>query len=137
MIEGRKPMESKSSVKADLKTKTLKPSGSDLETEKRAYSGIWEGWMCRNATFDVKVAVFNLTQNGATVAYAQANDSRGKYGATITTEFDKDGLKGKFSYGAELILGMREDGNMNIMWKMKSNWCSGVLKQTMSPPAGL
>jgi len=68
------------------------------------------------------------------VEYASGSESRGSYSAIITAEFDTYGLKGKLPYGADLILGMRSDGNMNIMIKHKSIWCSGVLKQKQIPP---
>ncbi|MBT7892418.1 MAG: prolyl oligopeptidase family serine peptidase [Deltaproteobacteria bacterium] len=128
------PADSNSTVKAALTTTALMPLNPDITAEKRAFGGIWEGWMCRNATHDSKVAVFYLNNESASVEYASGSESRGSYSAIITAEFDTYGLKGKLPYGADLILGMRSDGNMNIMIKHKSIWCSGVLKQKQIPP---
>mgnify|MGYP003701001505 CR=1 FL=1 len=123
--------ESKSLRKAKLpgSLRIEKPS-KGIRSELRAYSGVWSGWLCRNGTTDVKVAVKRVTRTGAAVVYAVAArrikprhfDVAAKWKAGVL-EFDLP------RSSAVVYLRRRPDGNLDIKWERWPRWCTGVLNK--------
>lgn len=132
---GLKVAPSGSPVAAPLPDVTLVPATSGTSAEHAAYGGIWDGWMCRNRTVDVKIAVTNVTDTGATVYYASGSGSFGAYShPPVEFRFAGDVLRGTFDNGIDLILGMRPDGHMNVKYDA-ARWCTGILENTKPLPS--
>ena len=114
-------------MKAELPPVKLAPAAPSIAPAHAAYGGVWEGWMCRDRVVDLKIAVTDVTDTGATVAYASGSKSFGSFEhPPITARFSGDVLRGTFGNGVDLILGMRSDGNMNVKYDAE-NWCTGIL----------
>ncbi|WP_028795342.1 hypothetical protein [Thalassobaculum salexigens] len=125
---------SSSPVKAELPPVKLTPAAPTITPAHAAYGGIWEGWMCRDRVVDLKIAVTEVTDAGATVSYASGSTSFGSFEhPPITARFSGDVLRGTFRNGVDLILGMRSDGNMNVKYDAE-NWCTGILRNTAPLP---
>ena len=131
---GLTPSASTSSVKAELPPMTLTPAALETEPESAAFGGIWEGWRCSDKGFDMKIAVLDVTNDGATVHYAAAAaDAFGPRYAEIPVHFSEDILRGTVSIGKkafDFVLGMRADAHMNV----KVGPCTGILAQTKAVP---
>lgn len=131
---GLRPGPSSSPVKAALPTVNLTPAATTVAASHAAYGGVWEGWMCRDRVVDLKIAVTDVTDTGATVSYASGSTSFGSFEhPPITARFSGDVLRGTFQNGVDLILGMRADSNMNVKYDAES-WCTGVLRNTTPLP---
>ena len=89
--------------------------------------------MCRDKVVDVKVVVLDLTNDGATVHYASGAKSFGNFKTKIAARFSRDVLTGTFPNGADLVLGMRPDGHMNVKYDT-DRWCTGIMQRTKSLP---
>lgn len=132
------PGPSNSPVKATRPTLSLSPAAADTREERSEYGGLWEGWMCRDKVRDVVVAVARVTNEGAEVEFSTGNKRWGKFSSTLSMKFDESGevLCGTFPSEQALMLGMRGDGHMNVMWAHPGRWwCSGIMRRTQVPPA--
>ncbi|WP_260295231.1 hypothetical protein [Sedimenticola hydrogenitrophicus] len=135
--QGLIPGPSNSPVKAKMPSVSLTPIANKMTSERAAFGGVWEGWMCRNKVVDVKVAVRELTNEGAMVDYASGAQSFGSFNITLSAQFSGDVLRGTLPSASgrpDLILGMRSDGHMNVKWDNGTNWCTGVMERTASLP---
>jgi hypothetical protein len=128
---------SNSPIKAKLPEIAMGPVAQNTRPELAAFGGIWEGWMCRNRVTDVKIAIHDVSNGEATLTYASGNPSYNNYYSTAAARFDGRTLRGSLSNGAEIILAMRADGNMNIKYQQPENWCTGVLRQTKNLPTAM
>lgn len=126
------PSDSKSAVKALLPNVAFNSVNTDTNTEKGRLSGIWEGWMGYGAHIDVKIGVYDVSNDNIIVEFAQGSEGHGLYNEKITLNFDGDLLIGKDTTGAELFIELRPDGHMNIGKRNNPNFCTGVLKQTLA-----
>ena len=126
---------SNSPVKAKPPTLSLAPAAVGTSADRAKFGGVWEGWMCRHRSADVKLAVTKVTNEGAEVEYASGSERFGAYDHTMSTRFDGDVLRGEFPDEAELILGMRPDRHMNVKFDRPGrNWCTGIMQRTQAPP---
>ena len=128
---------SNSPVKARPIEISLTPAADGTPSQRAVFGGTWNGWMCRNRTFDVKLAVAEVDIEGARIEYSVGSERSGTFAATITARFDGDVLRGPFPRGAaELIVGMRPDGHMNIKYsRLKGDgWCTGIMQRVKSLP---
>ena len=126
---------SSSPVKALPPTLPLAPAAVGTSADRAKFGGVWEGWMCRRRRMDVKIAITNLTNEGAEVEYASGSERFGAYNHTMSTLFESDVLRGEFPNGAQLILGMRPDGHMDVKFDRPGrNWCTGIMQRTQAPP---
>ena len=99
------------------------------------YGGLWEGWMCRARFRDVKVAIANVTSEGAQVEYSANDDKYPAFNVTLSMEFDGDVLQELVHNSAYLTLGMRPDGHMNVKFEVPNRWwCSGIMQRSQAPP---
>lgn len=139
---GLRPGLSTSPLKAEFSGEVVLTSAEPGTPEEyAAYGGIWEGWMCRDAIVDAKVAISNITATGASINYASAAETwrsiyaGGVFNRSTSASFEGDTLQGTLAKGVNLILGMRPDGHLNVKWEQytKGNWCTGILKKTKSP----
>ena len=112
------------------------PAAAGTPAELASYGGVWEGWRCRNRTVDLIVVVTRVTSEGADVGYAAGGERFGNTNVTLSAKFEGDVLRARFPRGAELILGMREDGNMNVKveWQNGNRWCTGILRRSQASP---
>lgn len=135
-----KPQVSNSLNKARLSSaiKISKPS-ENLPKDISFFSGIWAGAICHGFS-DVKIAVTELTVDGAAITYSLGNYT----GSFNNQEYKADILDGELAgetkTGFTIILGKRtKDENLNIKWvrgddKEQSapttpKICYGVLKR--------
>ena len=129
---GLAPSASNSTIKAMLPPVMLAPAADKTAPELAAFGGVWEGWRCPNKAVDTKIAVREVTNDGATVDYA-AGGSFGTSNAMIAVRYSGDVLRGTINIGGstlDFILGMRSDGHMNV----KIGPCTGIMRQTEAPP---
>jgi dienelactone hydrolase len=126
---------SESSVAAELP-----PQAAALAQQATApaglaqWGGIWSGWACRTAGCDIKLAVRDLSAEGATVTYVGASPLQ-----TVVDEapgrFENNELHVPLKTGAELVLRLRKDGDMELgIWRPQAQLLSvGLLSRR--PPA--
>ena len=130
-----KPGPSASSAKAKPPTLPLTPAATGTPDDRANYGGLWEGWMCRDQIRDVKVAISNVTSEGAQVEYRTRDDKYGAFNATLSVKFKGDVLQGLPKNAAYLTFGLRPDGHMNVKYEVPNRWwCSGILRRTQAPP---
>lgn len=135
-----KPQVSQSLNKASL-SPSIKITKPDVNLSKNIsfFSGVWAGSIC-NGFSDVKIAVKELTAEGASITYSLGNYT----GNFNDQEYDADVLDGELAgqtkTGFKIILGKRtKDKHLNIKWlrgddKQQSasttpKICYGVLKR--------
>ena len=132
---GLAPGASNSPVKAMLPRVMLEPAADETAPERAAFGGVWEGWLGRDKTIDIIVAVRKVTNNGAKVDYSVGSASFDKYNTTISSRFVGDTLQGTFGNGARLILSVRSDGHMNVKYELGSAAPTGIMQRTQAPPS--
>ncbi|MBV8156050.1 MAG: hypothetical protein JO278_00240 [Dyella sp.] len=129
------PAPSESEVAAELppSVSTLSPDTS-LAPELSRWSGTWNGWSCRDALCDVRIAIHRLTATGAVVDYAAVSASQ-KVNETAEARFAGDELQMRLSTGAKLWLRFRPDGDMEMsLWRPDDQLLSlGVLSRRPMP----
>lgn len=127
--DGLRPGPSRSPIKAKPPTLPLIPAAKGTPAHLVSYGGVWEGWMCRKKSVDLKLAITEVTSEGAEVEYSYGSKRFGNVNHRLSTRFDDDVLRGRLPNGAELILGMRNDGHMNVKWERseRNAWCTGIL----------
>ena len=93
------PAPSESEVASELPPSVAAlPPDASLPPALSRWSGTWNGWSCRDALCDSRVAIYNLTASGAVVDYAAASASQ-----TIN-----DNVEARF-VGDELQMRLRTD----------------------------
>ena len=124
-----RPGPSRSPVKAEPPTLRMLPAAAGTPAELASFGGVWEGWMCRKRSVDLKVAVTGVTGERAEIEYSYGSKRFGTFNRLLSARFDGDVLRASFPNGAELILGMRDDGHMNVKWERseRNAWCTGIL----------
>lgn len=97
---------------------SVQPPGPALDGHPGArWSGVWQGWACRAAQCDVKVAVERLSGDTATVVYAGANATQ-RITERGEARFINNELQMTLRNGATLLLRLREDGDMDLsLWR--------------------
>jgi hypothetical protein len=127
---GLKPGRSSSDEIAKLPNDVnISKPGNDVPSAISGLSGIWDGWMCKNAAGSVSVAVENLKPAGGTMVYAFASTKFGQ--KPSSKRFDVKLINGNELQGnwdnATITIRQRPDGNMDIRWDLDANWCTGIL----------
>jgi len=91
---------------------SIQTPGGDVSEDKRAWSGIWEGFCGHRA---VEIAVEQVDLYGAQIMYVAAvpGDSIAE---RVQLRFVDDELRGTMSGGARLAFRLRSDGIVDIMW---------------------
>lgn len=110
----------------------ITPPGSDIPAAKAAFSGRWTGWMCEKRHCSVKVAVEQITAEGATVVYASVSDSREQYTDRLTMTFRGDELWGRLGGGAQVAIRLRANGDMELIWGSDGELQPGILTKILS-----
>ena len=100
---------SESPVSAVLPDLAVLPPASGVSPNKARWSGVWSGWACQWQACDVKLAVENVTNEGASIVYAGASDSAA-FAERAQALFVGDELKVTLSTGTTLSFRIRSDG---------------------------
>jgi len=113
---------------ADLKVLPPDPS---LAPGKARWSGLWKGWACFARACDIRMAVQDVSDQGATLVYAGANDAQGRFSDRLEGAFVGNELHARRSTGAKLVLRLRASGDMEMsLWSPQDTLLSaGVLTQ--------
>jgi len=82
-----------------------------LPPQRRAWSGIWEGW---SGNVSIAIAVEEVAADGATVYYAAARPGD-SYSDRMVMAFEGEELRGRTGGGAHLALRLRDDGVIDVM----------------------
>lgn len=122
---------SESSVAAVLPLPVhVTPPAPDLATGRSAFSGLWKGWACPNASCDIQVAIARVDDLGASVVYAGANGWQGLIQDRAEGQFVGAELQTSLGTGVMLVLRLRADGDMDMsLWREKRLLSVGVLSQ--------
>ncbi|CAA2101807.1 alpha/beta hydrolase family protein [Variovorax paradoxus] len=121
---------SESSVAAELPPQSAALAEQAVApTGLAQWGGIWRGWACQAAGCDIKVAIRDLSVEGATVTYAGASQLQ-----TVVDEapgrFENDELHMRLKTSADLVLRLRKDGDMELgIWRNGSLLSAGVLSR--------
>jgi dienelactone hydrolase len=104
-----------------------------LPPERSSWHGLWTGWACANRLCDVRLAVEQVSQTQATLAFAMASPLDALLTERATGQFVGDELQVPFGSGARLVLRRRPDGDMELTyWRSeKLLLYAGVLTQKM------
>lgn len=110
---------------------TLTPPDASVPPARARFAGLWQGWACRNAWCDVKLAVEQVSADTARITYAGANTAQGLIVDRTEARFEGDELVAQLRTGAKLAMRLRADGDMEIsLWRAESTLLSvGVLSQ--------
>ena len=129
---GLKAGPSNSPVKAKPPTLPPVPAAAGTPAGPASYGGVWEGWMCRRKSVDLKLAISNVTSEGAVIEYSYGSKRFGNINRMLSGRFDGDVLRARLPNGADLIFGMRDDGHMNLKWERseRNAWCTGILARS-------
>jgi dienelactone hydrolase len=128
---GLQPTNSNSPIKAALLKNTISAKAISTKPELTRFLGVWEGWMGVNAHIDVRAAVSDISDQGATIILAQGSNNKGKYQEKLTLKFDNNLLRGIDTAGTKFYFEVRPDGHMNIGWMNEVSWCTGVLQKRL------
>ena len=106
----------------------LQPDASIAAASAR-WSGIWRGWACFGRACDIKIAIEQVSDTRATLAYAGANALQGQVNDRVEGTFAGDELRAQLHTGSTLVLRLRESGDMEMsLWKPHDRLVSaGVL----------
>ncbi|WP_458764887.1 alpha/beta hydrolase family protein [Cupriavidus basilensis] len=108
------PAPSESEVASELPPSVAAlPPDASLPPALSRWSGTWNGWSCRDALCDSRVAIYNLTASGAVVDYAAASASQ-TINDNVEARFVGDELQMRLRTGATLSLRLRPDGDMEM-----------------------
>jgi hypothetical protein len=109
MVSARSYQEELTVLPSDVSIET---PADDLDYDKRALSGVWEGFCGKRA---VEIAVERVDETSAQVVYVAAvkGDS---FTERVELRFVGDELRGTLSGGARLAFRLRSDGIVDIMW---------------------
>lgn len=104
-----------------------------LPPERASWHGLWTGWACGNRLCDVRLAVEQVSQTQATLAFGMVSPLDAPFTERAVGQFVGDELQVPFGSGARLVLRKRSDGDMELSyWKSeKLLLYAGVLTQKM------
>jgi hypothetical protein len=135
-----KPQASQSLNEASLSPEIIiSDPDVDLPKDISFFSGIWAGAIC-NGFSDVKIAVRELNNEGASIIYSLGNYTGSFNNQEYNASISDGELVGRTKTGFKIILGKRtKDKHLNIKWlrgddKQQSasttpETCYGVLKR--------
>ena len=103
----------------------ITPPAADVSSDKARWSGIWNGWACRAALCDVKIAIEKVSEATATLTYVGANAEQGVISDRGEAQFVADELVFKVKTGAKLALRLRTNGQMELsLWRPETQLLS-------------
>lgn len=115
----------------------LAPDGA-LPPSKTRWSGRWSGWVGAYRLGDIKLAVEELSDQGATLVYAIGSAAHGAFSERLQARFSADELQGTLADGRELSLRIREGGVLDfLLTRNKAMTLAGVLSKDGSGPPRL
>ena len=108
-----------------------------LPPERASWHGLWTGWACGNRLCDVRLAVEQVSQTQATLAFGMVSPLDAPFTERAVGQFVGDELQVPFGSGARLVLRKRSDGDMELSyWKSeKLLLYAGVLTQKLPASA--
>jgi hypothetical protein len=102
------PDESTSSIEAVLPPHVIHPPAQDLPADIRAWSGRWRGSGGYGAVIDLKLAVEEVSIEGATILYSAAKSSAWPpYSVRVKAQMDDGELVGQTKAGAWVVYRFR------------------------------
>ena len=104
-----------------------------LPPQRASWHGLWTGWACGNRVCDVRIAVEQVSQTQATLAFAMVSPLDIPLTERAIGQFVGDELHVPLGSGARLVLRRRADDDMEFSyWKPEKKLLSaGVLTQKM------
>jgi len=99
---------------------------------KTAYLGLWEGWMCRNKSYDIKLAVIRVEAETAAIVYAGASLDKAPHVERVTARFVGPALVTDLDDYRRLSLELRRDGHLNVKGEAvpyHDRWRVGVMNR--------
>ncbi len=111
---------------ADLQ---ITPPAANLPAANAAWSGIWSGWACRKRSCDTKLAVEQVTAEGATIVYSFASQTVPPHVERTNARFVGHTLQAGLSGGARIMYRMRPDGALDFLWTNDQDWSTGILSR--------
>ncbi|WP_345944677.1 prolyl oligopeptidase family serine peptidase [Variovorax sp. dw_954] len=102
-----------------------------LPASRQRWSGTWSGWACAARICDVRLAVEQVTDQGATIVYAAASSAMGRYSERFDARFNADGeLQGTLTNGRQLVFRLRDAGVMEFLSRRSATeFAAGVLSR--------
>lgn len=126
------PGPSESDVAATLpaEVKVLPPDAS-LSSTRARWSGIWNGWACFARQCDIHIAMEQVSEQQATLAYVGASATQEQITDRVEASFVGDELHAHMRTGNKLVLRLRDSGDMEMsLWNPEGKLRSaGVLTQ--------
>ncbi|HYP69730.1 MAG TPA: alpha/beta hydrolase [Variovorax sp.] len=124
------PSESDVAAVLPADVKVLPPDAA-LAPAKARWSGIWNGWSCFARQCDIHIAVEQVSEARATLAYVGANALQGQITDRAEASFVGDELHAQLRTGNKLVLRLRDSADMEMsLWNPEGKLLSaGVLTQ--------
>lgn len=121
-------MPSTSKVEAILPAIDFDFSTSNTNSPIADLQGVWSGGICRDGVTNVKAAIFNIDDAGATIEYARGSQNLGLYNQRLRATWRDDTLTAALPDGALLHFVPQKSGmGLKFMWRTNRNYCVGVL----------
>jgi hypothetical protein len=108
---------------------TIEPPAPGVPPDKARWSGKWAGWACQDQVCDTKLIVEQVTAEGATIIYAFASANVKPFTVRLEAKFVGDELQATLPNGAKLAYRMRNDGNVEFLWRREAQWVAGILSK--------
>ncbi|MEJ8846249.1 alpha/beta hydrolase family protein [Variovorax rhizosphaerae] len=129
-ISSLEPDTSESPVMAALPADAVvRVPDAALPASRKRWSGAWSGWACAARVCDVKVAVEQVSDQGATIVYAAASSAMASYSERLEARFNADGeLQGTLTNGRQLVFRLRDGNVMEFLSRRSATeFAAGVL----------
>jgi hypothetical protein len=109
----------------------ITPPGAGVASRIARWSGVWSGWACRSWLCDVKIAVTQVSSEGATLVYAAGAEGLGTKVYRATGLFEDSELIATLETGARMVMRLRDDGSMEMgVWRPETRLlAAGILTQ--------
>jgi len=105
----------------------VEPPAPNVPPDKARWSGTWSGWACPDALCDTKLIVEMVTAEGATMIYAFASAKQKPYTTRVEAVFVGGELQATLPSGAKLAYRMRNEGEVEFLYRSGTIWVAGIL----------
>ncbi|QTD46499.1 alpha/beta hydrolase family protein [Ottowia testudinis] len=109
------PDRSESPVSAELPPDVATPApGTHVPAQRRAWLGIWTGWAGAGRTVDLKIAIENVSADGATLVYAEARAPQKRFSERVQARWNGDELHVLLNGRVTLMARLRHPDVMEV-----------------------
>lgn len=109
------PDSSESPLTAELPTGLEPPTlGNPTSEQHQTWWGVWKGWAGAGRTVDLKIAIENVSAEGATLAYAEAHAPEKRYSERVAARWVGDELHALLNGRVTLIARLRQHNVMEV-----------------------